>query len=144
MGHGNSAPGRLGNWSVKFQRRPAVNLFFPRRFAEEQARQPGRSLKLEIDECITAPLSKNDRASHRAPGRDRPARKRVHRVLDADIAQRPVHRDHEEGDDADLQHFARGKNRVAVWMPAEHAAQHSSGGGEVGGPEKNPGEADCG
>src|SRR5258708_6583201 len=100
--------------------------------------------ELEVDECITVPLSKDDCASHQCPDSgDEPARKAFGRVLDADIAQRPVGEHHEESDDADLQHLARGKYRVAVRMPAEHAAQHSSGGGEVGGSEKNPGEADC-
>src|SRR4029077_12028367 len=38
--NGDSAPGRGRNRALKFQRRTAVNLFLPRRFAEEQARQP--------------------------------------------------------------------------------------------------------
>src|SRR5450755_3152079 len=100
--------------------------------------------ELEVDEGIAASLSKNDSASHDRPrSGDKPARKTFDRLLDADVAQRPVRENHEESDDADLQHFARGKNRVGVRVPAEHAAQHSSGGGEVGGPEKNPGETDC-
>ena len=38
-------------------------------------------------------------------------------------------------------HFARGENRVALRMAAEHSAQHSRGDGEIRRAKKNPGDA---
>ena len=100
-------------------------------------------LKLEVDEGIAVSLSENDGAGHQGPGSGHdPARQTRHRRFDVDFAQRPVREHHEESHDADLQHFARGQNRVAVRVAAEHAAQHSRGDGEIGGAEKNPGQTD--
>ena len=49
--------------------------------------------------------------------------------------------DQADGDDSDLQQFARGKNRVAMRMSAEHSAQHSTGDREIGRSKKYPGDA---
>ena len=50
----------------------------------------------------------------------------------------------QDSHDADLQHFARGKNGVAVRVPAKHSAEHARGDGEIRGAEKNPRDADRG
>src|SRR4030095_4032398 len=63
-----------------------------------------RSLKLEIDECITASLSDNDGTYHSGPdGRDRPGRQTHHRRLKRVVAHGPMHRDHAGGDASNLQ-----------------------------------------
>src|SRR5437762_13476678 len=60
-----------------------------------------RSLKLEIDERITVPLSENDRARHRGPDHgDRPLRQTHYGGLNSVIVHRPMHRDQSDGDAA--------------------------------------------
>src|SRR2546423_2063865 len=62
-----------------------------------------RSLKLEIDERITASLSDNDGTYHRGPdGRDCPGRQTHHCRLKCVIAHRPMHRDQTSGDASNL------------------------------------------
>src|SRR6476646_2956179 len=85
-----------------------------------------RSLKLEIDERITASLSDNDGTYHCGPdGRNRPGRHTHYRRLKCVIAHRPMHRDQTGGDASNLQQLTRGKHRVTVWMLAEHTPEHS-------------------
>src|SRR6266404_468899 len=85
-------------------------------------------LKLEVDEGIAVSLSENDRASHQSPGRGYdPAWQTRHRGFDVAVPQRPMQQHHAGGDDGDLQHFARGKDGVAVRVAAKHAAQHAGG-----------------
>src|SRR4029077_19448469 len=58
-----------------------------------------RSLKLEIDERITASLSENDGTYHRGPDRpDRQRRQTHHCRLKRVIAHGPMHRDHTGSD----------------------------------------------
>src|ERR1700682_2241910 len=100
-------------------------------------------LKLEVDEGIAISLSENDGASHQGPGRGYdPARQTRYGGFDVAITQRPMQQHHAGGDDGDLQHFARGKNDVAVSVSAKHTAQHAGGDGEIGRAKKHPGEAD--
>src|SRR6266404_4590352 len=102
-------------------------------------------LKLEVDEGIAASLRKNDRAGHQGPCRGHdPARQTRYGGFDVALAQRPMHENHADSNDTDLQHFAGGKNGVAVYVSAEHAVQHSGGDGEIGRAKKHPGDADGG
>ena len=55
-----------------------------------------------------------------------------------------MHKNHPGGDEADLQHFARGKDGVAVRVAAKHPAQHSRGNREIGRSKKYPRNADGG
>src|SRR5438552_15426956 len=55
-----------------------------------------------------------------------------------------MHENHADSDDTDLQHFAAGKNGVAVCVSSKHAAQHSRGNGEIGCAKKYPGDANGG
>src|SRR5580765_3735411 len=98
-----------------------------------------RSLKLEIDERITASLSDNDGTYHRGPhGRDRPGRQTHYRRLKRLVAHNPMHRDQTGGDASNLQQFTSGKNRIAAWVLAEHTAEHSARDREIGRAEKHP------
>src|SRR5207248_316486 len=103
-----------------------------------------RSLKLEIDERITASLSDNDGTYHSGPARrDHPRRQTHHCRLKRVVAHRPMHRDHTGGDGSNLQQFTRGKNRIAVWMLAKHPAEHSARDREIGRAKKHPRNANC-
>src|SRR6478672_7011873 len=63
-----------------------------------------RSLKLEIDERITASLSNNDGTYHRgSDGCDRPGWQTHHRRLKRVIAHCPMHRDQTGGDGSNFQ-----------------------------------------
>src|SRR5712691_9361439 len=102
-------------------------------------------LKLEVDEGIAVSLCENDGAGHQGPCRGHdPGRQTRHGGFDVALAQRAMHENHAGSDDTDLQHFAAGKNGVAVCVSAKHAAQHSRGDGEVGCAKKYPGDADGG
>ena len=48
----------------------------------------------------------------------------------------------QEGHDPDLQHFARGKDGIAVRVTAKHSAEHARGDGEIRRAKKYPGDAD--
>src|SRR6266576_7156139 len=101
-----------------------------------------RSLKLEIDEGIAVSLSKNDGAGHERPGcGHHRARQARHRGFDVAIAQPAVRQNHTDRNDADLPHFAGGKNGVAVSVSAKHAGEHPPGDGEIGGAKKYPCDA---
>src|ERR1700731_1332152 len=79
-------------------------------------------LKLEVDEGIAVSLSENDGAGHQGPRRGHaPARQMRHGRFDVALAQRPMHQNHEERDNPDLQHFMGRKNGVAVRVSAKHA-----------------------
>src|ERR1700736_1124068 len=100
-------------------------------------------LKLEVDEGIAVSLSENNGASHQGPGRGYdPTRQTGYRRFDVAVPQRPMHQHHAGGDDGDLQHFAGGKNGVALGVSAKHAAQHARGDGEIGRSKKYPRDAD--
>src|SRR5204863_15741 len=72
-------------------------------------------LKLEVDEGIAVSLSENDSAGHQGPGRGHdPARQTRYGRFDVALAHRPMHQNHADRDDTDLQHFAGCKNGVAI------------------------------
>src|SRR5882762_7446291 len=78
-------------------------------------------LKLEVDEGIAISLSENDGASHQGPGSGYdPARQTCYRGFDVAVPQRPMHQHHAGSDDGDLQHFAGGKNGVALGVSTKH------------------------
>ena len=140
----DAAPRNLRDRALELERWTAMTLSASVGWRKNKRGSRSMRLKLEVDEGIAVSLSENDGARHQGPGRGHnPARQTRHRGFDVGLAQRPVREHHEEGDDADLQHFARGQNRVAMRVPAEHSAQHSRGDGEIRGAEKNPRDTDC-
>src|SRR6266403_2977352 len=114
-------------------------------FRKNNRGRRSRSLKLEINEGITASLSKNNCADHQRPGRGHdPARQTGHRCFDITITERAVDADHANGHARDLEHFARGEKGIAVSVPAEHSGEHSTRNREIGGAKINPGDGNGG